>query len=253
MAELVKWIFSCTWWQNLIMLWFREGKVRYLGLSEVSATTLRRAYAIHPIAAVQVEYSPFCIEIEDPKIGLLKACRELGVAVVAYSPLGRGLLSGNYVCGCIAQLLPCWHCAEIQCRFSGRRPEKVHATVSLHPFHIVTIEKQNCIRFSEENFPKILNLLDGIKKIGEKHDANSSQVTLAWLLAQGNDVIPIPGTKNPKVCSHLHPPPGNLTHISLIVSQREYCGIEDNFNSWGGRSYSQTCSRHGTWRKPISG
>jgi len=81
--------------------------VRYLGLSEVSASTLRRAHAIHPIAAVQVEYSPFCIEIEDPKIGLLEACRELGVAVVAYSPLGRGLLSGNYVCGCTAQLLPC--------------------------------------------------------------------------------------------------------------------------------------------------
>jgi aryl-alcohol dehydrogenase-like predicted oxidoreductase len=75
----------------------REGKVKYLGLSEISADTLRRAYAVHPIAAVQVEYSPFTLDIEDEKIGLLKACRELGVAVIAYSPLGRGLLTGTIV------------------------------------------------------------------------------------------------------------------------------------------------------------
>ena len=71
--------------------------MRYLGLSEVSANTLRRAHAIHPISAVQVEYSPFCLDIEDEKIGLLKACRELGVTIVAYSPLGRGLLTGSFV------------------------------------------------------------------------------------------------------------------------------------------------------------
>jgi aryl-alcohol dehydrogenase-like predicted oxidoreductase len=76
---------------------YREGKVKALGLSEVSADTLRRAHAVHPIAAVQVEYSPFTLDIEDPKIALLKTCRELGVAIVAYSPLGRGLLSGLYV------------------------------------------------------------------------------------------------------------------------------------------------------------
>ena len=129
-------LLSCTWWGNLIMLWSRQGKVRYLGLSEVSATTLRRAHAIHPIAAVQVEYSPFCVEIEDPKIGLLEACRELGVAVVASSPLGRGLLSGNYVCGYTAQFLPCWLRAEIQCRFSRQRLEKAHPTVGV--FHCST-------------------------------------------------------------------------------------------------------------------
>ena len=71
--------------------------MRYLGLSEISANTLRRAHAVHPIAAVQVEYSPFCLDIEDEKIGLLNACRELGVTVVAYSPLGRGLLTGTFV------------------------------------------------------------------------------------------------------------------------------------------------------------
>ena len=75
----------------------REGKVRYLGLSEISSATLRRAHAVHPIAAVQVEYSPFCLVIEDEKIALMKTCRELGIAIVAYSPLGRGMLTGAYV------------------------------------------------------------------------------------------------------------------------------------------------------------
>ena len=71
--------------------------MKYLGLSECSADTLRRAHAVHPIAALQVEYSPFTLDIEDPQIGLLEAARELGAAVVAYSPLGRGLLTGKYV------------------------------------------------------------------------------------------------------------------------------------------------------------
>lgn len=73
------------------------GKVRYLGLSEISSSTLRRAHAVHPISAIQVEFSPFTLDITDEKIGLLKTARELGVAVVAYSPLGRGLLTGQYV------------------------------------------------------------------------------------------------------------------------------------------------------------
>ncbi len=75
----------------------RAGKVKYLGLSECSAQTLRRAHAVHPISALQIEYSPFILDIEDEKVGLLKAARELGVAIVAYSPLGRGLLTGSIV------------------------------------------------------------------------------------------------------------------------------------------------------------
>ena len=75
----------------------REGKVRYLGLSECSSATLRRAHAVHPIAAVQVEYSPFALDIEDEKVGLLKTCRELGITVIAYSPLGKGILTGAFV------------------------------------------------------------------------------------------------------------------------------------------------------------
>lgn len=75
----------------------RAGKVKYLGLSECSADTLRRAHAVHPITALQVEYSPFTLDIEDEKVGLLKTARELGVAIIAYSPLGRGLITGQYV------------------------------------------------------------------------------------------------------------------------------------------------------------
>ena len=76
----------------------RAGKVKYIGLSEISASTLRRAHAVHPISAIQVEYSPFTLDIEEESIGLLKTARELGVKIVAYSPLGRGLLTGRYVC-----------------------------------------------------------------------------------------------------------------------------------------------------------
>ena len=75
---------------------YREGKVRYLGLSECSADTLRRAHAVHPITAIQVEYSALIQDIEDPKIGLLRTAKELGVAIVAYSPLGRGVLTGQF-------------------------------------------------------------------------------------------------------------------------------------------------------------
>ena len=76
---------------------YRAGKVKHLGLSEISASTLRRAHAVHPISAIQVEYSPFTLDIEDESIGLLKTAKELGIKIVAYSPLGRGLITGRYV------------------------------------------------------------------------------------------------------------------------------------------------------------
>ncbi|KAF8186450.1 Aldo/keto reductase [Mycena galopus ATCC 62051] len=143
----------------------KEGKVKYLGLSEVSAATLRRAHAVHPISAVQVEYSPFTLDIEDPKIALLETCRELGVAIVAYSPLGRGVLSGLY-----------------------RSPD------DLEPDDF----RRRIPRYNETNFPNILKIADGLADIGKKYNASSSQVALAWLLAQGSDIIPIPGTKKIK-------------------------------------------------------
>ncbi|KAH9930536.1 Aldo/keto reductase [Epithele typhae] len=139
----------------------KQGKTKYIGLSEVSASTLRRAHAVHPIAAVQVEYSPFVLDIEDEKIGLLAAARELGVAIVAYSPLGRGLITGRY-----------------------RSPD------DLPPDDF----RRSVPRYSAANFPNILAIADDLAKIGKAHGATAGQVALAWLLAQGPDVIPIPGS-----------------------------------------------------------
>jgi aryl-alcohol dehydrogenase-like predicted oxidoreductase len=75
----------------------RAGKVKHIGLCEISVSTLRRAHTVHPISVIQVEYSPFTLDIEDESIGLLKAARELGIKIVAYAPLGRGLITGRYV------------------------------------------------------------------------------------------------------------------------------------------------------------
>lgn len=112
MAEQVKYVvLDCSHARKAMLLIFcicRAGKVKYLGLSEVSAETLRRAHAVHPISAIQVEYSPFALDVEDEQVGLFKAARELGVAIVAYSPVGRGLLGGQIV---NSQLHPA--CTEI--------------------------------------------------------------------------------------------------------------------------------------------
>ncbi|KAF5364300.1 hypothetical protein D9756_001130 [Leucocoprinus leucothites] len=160
----------------------KEGKIRYLGLSEVSSDTLRRAYAVHPIAVVQVEYSPFTLDIEDEKIALLKSCRELGVTVIAYSPLGRGLLTGQYK----------------------------------SPSDFEDGDFRKAIpRFSEENFPKVLGIADGLAEIGKKYNATASQIALAWVLAQGNDIIPIPGTKKIKYLKE------NLASIHIKLSSED--------------------------------
>ena len=137
----------------------REGKIDYLGLSEVSSETLRRACKVHHIAAVQMEYSPFALDIEDPQIALLKTCRELGVATIAYSPLGRGFLTGAY---------------------------KSPADFEEGDF------RKFAPRFSEENFPKNLKLVDQLTMIANKKNCTTGQLSLAWLMAQGEDIIPIP-------------------------------------------------------------
>lgn len=138
-----------------------EGKIKYLGLSECSSESLRRAHKVHPITAVQIEYSPFSLDIENPQIALLKTCRELGVAVVAYSPIGRGMLSGTI-----------------------RSPDD---------FEDGDFRKMSP-RFSAENFPKNLKLVDTISELAKKKGATPAQLTLAWLMAQGDDIFPIPGT-----------------------------------------------------------
>jgi aryl-alcohol dehydrogenase-like predicted oxidoreductase len=137
----------------------RDGKIKHIGLSECSAESLRRAYKVAPIDAVQVEYSPFALDAE--KVGLFETCRELGVAFVAYSPLGRGMLSGAY-----------------KSRDDFEEDDYRRYTP----------------RFSEENFPKNLELVKKIEELAKKKGVTASQLTLAWLMAQGEYVIPIPGT-----------------------------------------------------------
>ena len=114
---------------------------------------------------MQVEYSPFSLDIENPQINLLNVCRELGVAVIAYSPLGRGFMTGQYK--------------------------------SLADFEEGDW-RRTAPRFSEENFPKNLKLVDEIGALAKKKGCTPGQLTLAWLMAQGDDIIPIPGTKKIK-------------------------------------------------------
>lgn len=135
----------------------KEGKIKYVGLSECSARTLRRACKVHPIAAAQLEFSPFALEIEDENIGLLKACRENGVKVVVYSPLGRGWLTGS-----------------IRSR-DDLDPKDMRLT--MHP------------RFSEENFPSNLKLVEGVEVMAKEKGCTPGQLALAWVLAQGDGEI----------------------------------------------------------------
>lgn len=141
----------------------KEGKVKHLGLSEASAKTIRRAHKVHPISAYQIEYSPFTLDIERPDIDVLNTCRELGITVVCYSPLGRGMLTGQY---------------------------RSRADFAKDDWRL------DVPRFSEENFDKNLKLVDDIKSIADKKGVTPGQVTLAWLLSQGHDIVPIPGTKS---------------------------------------------------------
>ncbi|KAH9849046.1 Aldo/keto reductase [Lenzites betulinus] len=164
----------------------KAGKVKYLGLSEISAETLRRAHAVHPISAIQVEYSPFALDIEHEQVGLLKTARELGIAIVAYSPVGRGLLTGQI-----------------------RSPADLEETDA----------RRRLPRFSEENFPKTLELVDSIKAIATKYNSTPAQVCLAWLLAQGDDIIPIPGTTKVKNLKD------NLGALSLKLSPEDVAEI----------------------------
>ena len=136
------------------------GKVRHLGLSEVSAETLRAAHAVHPIAAVQVEYSLFT---RDPEDGLLQTCRELGVALVAYSPVGRGLLTGT-----------------------------VSGTAEMAPDDF---RRVGLPRFNAANLDANLKLADAVRAVAAEAGATPAQAALAWLLAQDDLVVPIPGTR----------------------------------------------------------
>ena len=140
----------------------KEGKVRYLGLSEAGPETLRRAVKIHPITALQTEYS---LWTRDPESAVLPTCRELGIGFVAYSPLGRGFLTGQF-----------------------RRFEDLPADDY----------RRQTPRFQGENFQKNLDLVRRVEEIAREKGCKPSQLALAWVLAQGDDIVPIPGTKRRK-------------------------------------------------------
>ena len=139
-----------------------EGKVRYLGLSEAAPATIERANRVHPITALQTEYS---LWTRDPETEVLPTCRRLGIAFVAYSPLGRGFLTG--------------------------------AIKSPEDFDQDDYRRSNP-RFQGENFRRNLELVDRVKKVAAQAGATPSQLALAWVLAQGEDILPIPGTKRRK-------------------------------------------------------
>jgi len=136
-----------------------EGKVRYLGLSEVSAASLKKAHGVHPITALQSEYS---IWVRDIEMEIMATCRELGVAIIPYSPLGRGFLTGKL-----------------------REPDQ---------FGEMDYRKDIPL-FQGENFTANLNIVKELEKIANAKNCKTSQVALAWLNAQGDDIFPIPGTK----------------------------------------------------------
>lgn len=136
-----------------------EGKVRYLGLSEASVETIKRAHAVHPIAALQSEYSLWTRDVEAE---ILPACRELGIGFVAYSPLGRGFLTGQF-----------------------QKPEDLGENDRRSMFP----------RFQGENFQQNLLLVERVKEIAASKNCKPAQLALAWVLAQGRDIVPIPGTK----------------------------------------------------------
>ena len=137
----------------------QQGKVRYLGLSEAAPATIRRAHAVHPITALQTEYSPWSREPEEE---ILPTVRELGISFVAYSPLGRSFLTGRF-----------------------QRPEDIPEGDwwRMSP------------RFQGENFQRNLSLVERVKEIAARRQVTPSQLALAWLLAQGGDIVPIPGTE----------------------------------------------------------
>lgn len=137
----------------------REGKVRHLGLSEAGAETIRRAAAVHPIAALQSEYSLWERDVEDE---ILPVCRELGIGFVPYSPLGRGFLTGQF---------------------------RTRADLPADDW------RHNDPRWSEENWDANLKVVDAISAVADRHGTSLAQVALAWLLAQGEDLVPIPGVK----------------------------------------------------------
>lgn len=158
-----------------------QGKVRYLGLSEAGAQTIRRAHATHPVSALQSEYSLWSRDVEG---SVLPTCRELGIAFVAYSPLGRGFLTGRW-------------------SKPGDLPEDDNR--HRHP------------RFQPQNFERNYRIVEVVERVAKRRSATNAQVALAWVLSRGDDIVPIPGTKKVK---YLEDNVGSLD-VELTSEDRE--------------------------------
>lgn len=177
----------------------KEGKVRYLGLSEASAASIRKANAVHPIAALQSEYSLFVRDIEKEILG---TCRELNIAVVPYSPLGRGALT------------------------SAMKDVKA---LDQDDF------RRNLPRFQEEAFAHNLKIVEALEAVAAGKNCTTSQLALAWLLAQGSDIIPIPGTKRRKYLQE------NAAAVDVQLSEKDVKEINGLMSGYSisGERYSE--------------
>jgi aryl-alcohol dehydrogenase-like predicted oxidoreductase len=167
----------------------RAGKVRWLGLSEAGPKSLARACKVHPITALQTEYSLWARDVEDE---ILPACRALGIGFVPYSPLGRGLLTGN-----------------------------VRSLEDIAPHDLRRLQP----RFQPGNIERNLELLKPLEEIAARREASTAQVALAWLLAQGEDIVPIPGTKQQKWLEQ------NVAAVDLTLEANELKMLADTFKA----------------------
>lgn len=162
----------------------QQGKIRGIGLSEVSADTLRRAHAVHPVSALQSEYS---LWTRDPEDGVLQTCKELGIAFVAYSPLGRGFLTGQIK------------------TFEDLEPDDY---------------RRHSPRFQGENFQKNLQLVKKIEELAAQKGCSAAQLALAWVMAQGEYIFPIPGTKRIQYLEE------NVGALQVTLSRQELQDID---------------------------
>jgi aryl-alcohol dehydrogenase-like predicted oxidoreductase len=163
----------------------RQGKVRFLGLSEAAAETIRRAHAVHPITALQSEYS---LWTRDPEDEVLPLCRELGIGFVPYSPLGRGFLTGKI-----------------------QKPSDLEG----NDYRLTTP------RFQGENFQRNLDLVKSVEKIAQQKHCTPAQLALAWVLAQGDHIVPIPGTKRRKYLQD------NVGAVDVFLTDEDLAQIEE--------------------------
>jgi aryl-alcohol dehydrogenase-like predicted oxidoreductase len=181
----------------------KQGKIRHIGLSEAGPETLKRAAKVHPITALQSEYS---LWTRDPEGRVLPTCRELGIGLVAYSPLGRGFLTGQIT------------------RYEDFAPDDY---------------RRNSPRFQGENLQKNLDLVKKVEEIAREKKCTASQLALAWVLAQGDDIVPIPGTKRVKYLED------NVGAIDVDLSTDDLAQIEKVMpkGAVAGQRYNETMMR----------